>query len=352
MVPEYSAGAYTLGSTGSRVTLPPGYQLVNPTSRRSYLIQRVLGGGGFGVTYEALSQEGRKVAVKEFFPVGITVRSSGYAITIIGDEKTAKSRLQSFIKEAQVLSTLKGLSCVVEIFDSFYANQTAYYVMEYIDGITMLDYLQRVGLLKPKMVDMRFRELMEALEILHNHGVIHRDISPDNIMIRRDGSFKLIDFGSARAFGGQQNLTVNVKRNFAPLEQYSESGQGRYTDVYSLAATMYYAFTGKLVPFGKGRIDTGGEVTIALLNAGLEMVQAESILKALSVKPAGRYQSMQEFELAFFGSVKTKAPANEPEPATISVQIRQSLRQLKKKPVYPIVGGACFALALFLQLLL
>lgn len=236
-----------------RTTLPPNYQLVNSENGRSYQILSVLGSGGFGVTYEAVSPEGKRVAIKEFFPIGITARNANYAITVIGDEQTAKERLQSFFKEATVLSSLQGLPSVVEIYEIFYANHTAYYVMEYIDGITMLHYLRKYGLMQPDAWNPRFRQLMEAIEILHNHNVIHRDISPDNIMIRNDGSFKLIDFGSARMFNGQQNLTINLKRNFAPLEQYSESGQGRYTDVYSLAATMYYAYTGKLVPLSRSK---------------------------------------------------------------------------------------------------
>ncbi len=339
-------------SVSSRPALPAGFQLTNTGNGRRYRIVKVLGCGGFGVTYEAVSPEGMRVAIKEFFPAGITARNAGYAITVIGDERIARQRLQGFFKEATVLSSLRDLPSVVEIYEIFYANQTAYYVMEYIDGVTMLEYLSRHGMMDPKVWNPQYRKLMQAIETLHNHGVIHRDISPDNIMVRNDGSFKLIDFGSARQFEGQQSLTISVKQYFAPLEQYSEHGQGRFTDVYSLAATIYYSFTGKLVPGGNDRNST---ISQSLAGAGVSARQAEAICRALQVRTTDRYQTMEEFEEAYFG-ISRRIPDGDSDGTVhkngFTARVRKSFGLLKEQPFFAAAAGTCFALALILQLLM
>ena len=292
------------GGNKTRETLPNGFVLRNAASGYSYRIVRVLGNGGFGVTYEGIAVErNMRVAIKEFFPVGVTARNAAYAVTVTGDEATVRTRLMSFLKEAQVLQSLSGISSVVRIFDYFYANQTAYYIMEYIEGDTLLRFIEKNGVLDEGRYRSRFQQLMHDIELLHRQGVIHRDISPDNIMRTNDGRFKLIDFGSARDFTGNQNLTVNVKQNFAPIEQYSESGQGTYTDVYALAATMYYCFTGKLVPSPFSRTAaTDGEMISALTAARLNQQQIRALTRALTVKPKERFQTMYEFEQAYYQS--------------------------------------------------
>ena len=191
----------------------------------------------------------------------------------------------------------------------------------------------------------------------HSMNILHRDISPDNFIVQNDGSFKLIDFGSARAYTGAQNLTINLKENFAPLEQYSETGQGRYTDVYSLAATMYYAYTGKLVPIGRDTEQRESELTMAMLNAGLSMRQANALKKALSAKPINRYQSMQEFAEAYSPAsalpVTIFSPSRQVEQsAGFSEKIAASLALMKKQPAYPVIAGALVIIALVLYLFL
>ena len=247
------------------------------------LIGNILGMGNFGITYIGFDMLLEyRVAVKEFFPMGITARGADFNVLVTGDEDIMQSRLKSFSKEAKVLTSLKNIPSVVEIYDIFHANQTAYYVMEYIEGMTMLSFLKQFGLMRPEQTEAEFVRLMHSIDILHEHGIIHRDISPDNIMIQKDGSFKLIDFGSARSYAGAQNLTISLKENFAPLEQYSETGQGRYTDEYSLAATMFYAYTGKLIPLGQNTQKKEADLSMALMNAGLNMQQISVLKKGMT----------------------------------------------------------------------
>lgn len=363
---EQTNGHYMAGSIDGRNALPAGYQLINSQNGNNYQIVKTLGGGGFGITYEAIDPMGRRVAVKEFFPLGLTVRGDNYTVYSTGDEAVIQTRLRSFSKEADVLVSLKSIPAVVEIYDVFHANQTAYYVMEYIEGMTLLSFLKQNGLMRPAQTEAEFVKLMYSIDVLHDHGIIHRDISPDNIMVRRDGSFKLIDFGSARSYSGTQNLTINLKENFAPLEQYSESGQGRYTDVYSLAATMYYAYTGKLIPLGQEKQKKESDLTMGLLNAGMSMQQISAMKKALSAKPADRFQSMREFAEAYCPArvnpkpvpiEPSKGPLTEQEEKnqgkkSLQKKMELTIAMLKENPTYPVVAGALFAIALVLQLLL
>ena len=352
-------GAYGDRMRMTRDYLPQGFQLTSSNSGQSYQILQTLGGGGFGVTYEAVRLADRaRVAIKEFFPAGITARTSTFAVAVTGDEKILRKRLDSFFKEAEVLRTLRAIPSVVNIYDIFYANHTAYYAMEYINGSTMQHFIQQNGLLAPAVFGPRYRQLMRDIELLHSNGVIHRDISPDNIMIRNDGSFKLIDFGSAKEYDKAQNMTVNIKRGFSPIEQYTPSGQGRYTDVYSLAATMYYSFTGKLIPDVLSRDTAYSQLQIAAAAAGLGPAQIEALKKALSVKPADRFQTMQEFEQAFFDAPKNVAAVSgqvhqtEPEKTAQGSRFSAALALIKDEPVFPILAGALYVVAVLLQIFL
>ena len=352
-------GSYSDRTKLTRDFLPQGFQLTSSNSGQNYQILQVLGGGGFGVTYEAVRLADRaRVAIKEFFPTGITARTPAFAVAVTGDEQILRKRLESFFKEAEVLRTLRAIPSVVNIYDIFYANHTAYYAMEYINGCTIQHFIQKNGLLAPTVFCPRYRQLMRDIELLHTNGVIHRDISPDNIMIRSDGSFKLIDFGSAKEYVKNQNMTVNIKRGFSPLEQYTPSGQGRYTDVYSLAATMYYSFTGKLIPDNLGRGTSYAELQAAASAVGLGQPQIEALKKALSVKPADRFQTMQEFEQAFFEVPKNPVTGSgllrqtEAEKSTQESRFSTALALMKDDPVFPILGAALFAIAVLLQIFL
>ena len=331
--------------------LPPGFRLVNPSSGNSYQILRTLGQGGFGITYEGVSLQGnRRVAIKEFFPVSFAMRSSHYAVVITGEESAFRTMLNSFYKEARVLYELRGVESVVKIYDYFYANNTAYNVMEFIPGETLLRYIGKHGLLDPAAFQPQLRKLMMDLSQLHERQIIHRDISPDNIMVTEDGSLKLIDFGSARAYAATNKLTVNVKRNFAPMEQYSVKGQGAFTDVYSLAATIYYSFTGKLVDDAFTRLKHDNLIRPTALGVKLTAQQEEALIKALAVKPADRYQTMGEFAQAYFLPApmpkKTETPAAGSESG-----LRSSLATIAREPLLPILSGLLLAFAIIIEVL-
>ncbi|MCR5575665.1 MAG: serine/threonine protein kinase [Oscillospiraceae bacterium] len=347
--------------------LPPGFRLRNEKRGSCWQIVRCIGSGGFGVTYEALElPRQRRVAVKELFPRAIVTRAAnGITVDVQGSREVYQKMLNSFYKEASVLSTLRDIPSVVTIYDYFYSNNTAYYVMEYIDGVTLLKYIESHGKLAPSRVRTQFIQLMEDVDRLHRCGIIHRDISPDNIMITGGNRFMLIDFGSARSFENEGPLTVNLKRNFAPLEQYTPTGQGPYTDVYSLAATMYYCFSGGLTPDAFSRRTSDRLVSPIAMGIPISQRQENALLKALSVRREDRYQSMREFKEAFYGGETPSIPRFEtipevrsaPDPArekqdtSAGQRIRQSLERLRDRPL-SVLAACVFVLGAVLVELL
>ncbi len=220
-----------------------------------YIIGRVLGFGGFGVTY--IGWDGKleqKVAVKEYLPGEFSTRMPGQStITVFNGEKGEQFRdgLEKFVDEAKRLARFQNEPGVVKIFDSFYENETAYIIMEYLDGETLTERLAREKTIpEDEALDMLL-PVMHSLEAIHAGGVLHRDIAPDNIFLTKDGEVKLIDFGASRyaTTSHSRSLTVIIKPGFSPEEQYRSRGdQGAYTDVYALAATLYKMITGKTPP--------------------------------------------------------------------------------------------------------
>ena len=216
----------------------------------NYTIGKVLGSGSFGVTYVAWDNVlERKVAIKEYMPSEYSTRSSGHTMVEVTEEKRElfSKGMGKFLEEARKLAKFEE-DGIVRIFDHFYQNDTAYIVMEYLDGITLTEYLEQNGKMDPKMAVDMLMPVMNSLEKVHSLGIVHRDIAPDNIMITKDGSIKLIDFGAARftSSSSSKSLTVLVKPGYSPEEQYRRRGdQGPHTDVYSLAATLYKMITGE-----------------------------------------------------------------------------------------------------------
>ena len=341
--------------------LPNGYRLLSPRTRQEYQIIRTLNNGGFGITYEGTATAtGMRVAIKELFPAGVVMRNPDYTVADIGQEGVFEKMSSSFLKEANVLASLRDISSVVDIYDYFSANNTAYYVMEYISGSNLLDVIRRQGPLNVQEYQPRFRQLMRDIESFHNRGVIHRDISPDNIMLTSDGRFIMIDFGSARKYNSGQNLTINVKQNFAPIEQYNESGQGTFTDVYALAATMYYCYTGKAISSALSRLRRDDLLSPVMFGAKLNPAQEQALFKALAVRPENRFQTMQEFEDAYFqnepGPNPQDLPIHDDRPAHISGSLQEAIlkswNNLIEEPVLPILSGAFLLAALIAQLFL
>lgn len=217
-----------------------------------YTLGNVIGEGGFGITYIALENTlGITVAIKEYYPFGYCNRNAtaSNTVAVTADDKREffeKGRSR-FLKEAKTLARFQEDPGVVNVIDFLEENNTAYIVMEYLDGITLREYLKQNGTLAPDQAVGMLLPAMRALAKIHNAGVIHRDISPDNIMVLRDGTLKLMDFGAARDYDNADNRSMSIllKQGYAPVEQYRRNGeQGPWTDVYGMCATIYRAITG------------------------------------------------------------------------------------------------------------
>ncbi|MBQ5951836.1 MAG: InlB B-repeat-containing protein [Lachnospiraceae bacterium] len=220
-----------------------------------YIVGRVLGYGGFGVTY--IGWDGRleqKVAIKEYLPGEFSTRMPGRTqVTVFGGDKSEQFRdgMKKFVEEARHLAKFQNEPGIVKIFDAFEENDTAYIVMEYLDGMTLTEYLNQVGTIpEDDAVDM-LMPIMASLQTVHAEGLLHRDIAPDNIFITKKGEIKLIDFGASRyaTTSHSRSLTVIIKPGYSPEEQYRSRGdQGPHTDVYALSAVLYKMITGKTPP--------------------------------------------------------------------------------------------------------
>ena len=272
---------------------------------QKYTINGTLGEGGFGITYLAWDNNMQiKIAIKEFYPANLVARDTSsenqtkvYTITQSHSSEFHQG-LERFVKEASTLAQFFNLPGIVSVKDFFYENGTAYIVMEYIEGITLKEYLkQRGGVLSVEETLALMKPVIESLAVIHGHKLLHRDISPDNLMITEDHQVKLIDFGSARYFDSQsdKSMTVVLKHGYAPIEQYSSNGnQGTWTDIYSLCATMYRMLTGRIPDESINRIRSDTLQPIRSVIKKLPVNVAQAIDKGLSVMAENRQQTMEE----------------------------------------------------------
>ena len=289
--------------------LPCGYLL-----HGKYVVGSLLGQGGFGVTYIGwdLALETR-VCIKEYFPSGAAMRNTAQSTTVTwsggGSAEELKRGRDSFIKEARKAVKLRTLNAVVQVWDVFYENETAYLVMDFVDGVTLKSYLmeKRKPLGEEECVRLLL-PVMKDLEEVHARGIIHRDISPDNLMLQPDGTLVLLDIGAAKdlSTGSGQSSMLVAKKGFSPMEQYASGGSiGPWTDVYAMCATIVYCVTGKIIPTPMDRL-SGAELDLC----GFSPAFSTLLKNGLAIRSKERIQSMTELAANIERALK---PTTKPE---------------------------------------
>ena len=282
-----------------------------------YIVGRVLGQGGFGITYLAQDYQTKGlVAIKEYLPTEFAGRTTGtYAVQVYSGDRRENFEYgkEQFLAEAKTLAEFIGNDHIVRIYSYFEEYGTAYLAMEYIDGESLDKYMRRFGgRLTVEQANELLIPVMEALDWVHSKGIVHRDIAPDNIIVTKDGRAKLIDFGAARYSTGEKSKSLDVilKHGFAPKEQYIRRGrQGPFTDVYAMAATYYYAITGKVPPDSIERMDEDELIPPTTLGVKMSKTAEDALLKGLEVSASERYQRMGELA----GGLGTKPVRQAPE---------------------------------------
>ena len=269
-----------------------------------YVVGTVLGQGGFGITYIGLDlAQGSKVAIKEYFPSAHVSRTQSSQGTLqwynTESARTAReSGKEMFLKEARKMSRVKDIPQAVQVLDLFRQNETAYIVMDFIEGQTLKAYLKQHGPLGWAEAETLFLPVIYAMARIHQEGLIHRDLSPDNLMLQSNGSVRILDLGAAKDLNinsGASSMQV-AKSGFSPPEQYTSRGSsGPWTDVYALAATMYYSLTGVLPP---AAMDLLSGETLRWDHPQLKAVPKNvltALQKAMVLQPDKRTQAMLEF---------------------------------------------------------
>lgn len=284
-------------NTVSANCLLPGTLLHN-----RYIVGVALGVGGFGITYKCLDIKiGGICAIKEYFPASYALRNNATKFVSVAEQNLERYNkiMKRFVEEAELVKSLHHRN-VITIYDSFFENNTAYYVMEYCDGIDLRRYTNNFSrrLEYDEGMNLLY-QIMNGLEYIHSKGILHRDIAPDNIYVTKNNSVKILDFGSARSEMDQFNreLSVIVKVGYAPIEQYGGRGkQGPYTDIYALGATFYHLFTSKIPIESTQRVAEDNLEEFSRLRPDLPDNLKYCIEKAMELKTAERISNIAEMK--------------------------------------------------------
>ncbi|MDO4987631.1 MAG: serine/threonine-protein kinase [Synergistes sp.] len=330
-----------------------------------YLIGRTLGQGGFGITYLALDMKlGTKTAIKEYYPSGLAVRNTGDKTVMVASEDSKHDYMEGltkFLDEARILGRFDQNPNIVSVKDFFEYNRTAYMVMSYLEGGTMLQYLKaHNGKISFEEATRLLFPIMDALDIVHGANLIHRDISPDNVFITNDGQVRLLDFGAAKnalALANQKSHSVVLKKGYSPAEQYQTRGQlGPWSDVYSMGATLYRSITGELPPDAVDRLGDEDPIELPSAKGAVLPDYAErAIMRALSLSASQRFQSMGDFKNAL-SSADFKAemppiakPVNKNQTNRNEKSVKESEHHgngaKSKQPPYALIAAAVFFIA-------
>lgn len=287
-----------------------------------YLVGCALGEGGFGITYIGWDLFlHMPVAIKEYFPSGVVIRDQGqHTVNVFAgkDEQSFLLGRDRFFREAQKVARFDNNPGVVSVKNCFLENGTAYIIMEYISGINLGTYAaQRGGKLGFQETLQLLKTPIQTLEELHRYSTYHRDISPENLMLSKTGTVKLIDFGSAMESDSEKKTRMlMVRSGYSPVEMYSSTGKdGPYSDVYSMAATIYKLITGVTPPAATERLNADSLVRPTMLGVKeISQEQEAALMKGMAVQLNDRYQTMAEFFHDLYGYGINDAPLSKPQP--------------------------------------
>lgn len=302
--------------------------------KEQYLIGRVLGQGGFGITYLGWDLYlDIPVAIKEYFPSGTVMRETSVSMEVVSYSGEVGARFRNnkerFLREAKMLARFSEVPEIVQIKNFFLANNTAYIVMEYVDGITLKQYVKNQGgRLSVKETLALMQPVIQALGKVHKAGIVHRDISPDNIMMLPNGKIKILDFGAVRDVGAadvEHPLTKSteaiLKQGYAPIEQYQNHGSlGPWTDVYALCATMFYCLTGSVPPDAPERLLGEEEIDFKGMISSITEQQAEALKHGMMLRAQDRIASMEDLHQELYVGKNAESRKQEDTGKTVPVK--------------------------------
>ena len=296
-----------------------------------YRINGVIGNGGFGITYDGTDLNlDMHVAIKEYFPRSIASRNSTYSKNVTCMSDTAllyEQGLKNFLEEARNMAKFAGQENFVYVFDFFSENNTAYIIMEFVPGQNLKQFLEEGKRLSITEVKTIVLPVMNALEMIHSKHLIHRDISPSNIMLISDGKVKLLDFGAVREVSLEtqymSTMSSVYKHGYSPIEQLTrDMRQGTYSDIYALSATIYRMLTGIVPPSPFARL-SGSDTLLppSKIGVDIEPLQEETLMEGLAIYGQDRIQTVGELKKGLFGISDVPVPE------------RESVRRYPGKPV-------------------
>lgn len=312
---------------GAALALPQGYAL------NEYRIESTLGVGGFGLTYLATdSNLNLKVAIKEYLPDEFAMRCENQSVKPKSDATagTFKSFLSRFLDESRTLASFRHPN-IVRVMRFFEANQTAYMVMEFVAGQTLNDWVRLRRPLAEQTVISIADPLLDGLEVIHGAKYLHRDIKPDNVFIREDGSPVLIDFGSARVASANTEITSIVTPGYAPFEQYHSHGnQGPWSDLYALGGVLYWMVTGNKPVESVARVRQDAMLPAATV--GDRSRYSAELLTAIDWALAPLEESRPQSVAEFRNVLRRLAPVPTPDNPTVLVLPRPAAETVSGRP--------------------